>query len=377
VKLKTIVGDDELRLEETIRDAVKRSEIVITTGGLGPTEDDITRKISAKAIGRELVFHEELVEELRERFRRWGREMPEINKRQAFVIEGARILPNPNGSAVGMLVEIDEKFLVILPGPPRELKPMFENFVLPKLKKAAGEIYVKRRILRVAGMGESAVDEAIAPIYKLYETVQTSILFNKTEIEVQLIARADTESEAEETLDELAAKIAEKLGLAVFATNGELMEEVIGKILSETGKTLSVAESCTGGLIGERLTEIAGSSKYYIEGAITYANEAKIRTLNVAPEIIEKNGAVSAETAEAMAKGMREKSQTDYAISVTGIAGPSGGSDEKPIGTVFIGYADESQTKSFKIILPGDRFLIRWRASQAALEYLRRQMLKS
>jgi len=377
VKLKTIVGDDELRLEETIRDAVKRSEIVITTGGLGPTEDDITRKISAKAIGRELVFYEELVEELRERFRRWGREMPEINKRQAFVIEGARILPNPNGSAVGMLVEIDEKFLVVLPGPPRELKPMFENFVLPELKKAAGEIYVKRRILRVAGMGESAVDEAIAPIYKSYETVQTSILFNKTEIEVQLIARADTESEAEKTLDELVGKIKEKLGLAVFATNGELMEEVIGKLLSETGKTLSVAESCTGGLIGERLTEIAGSSKYFIEGAITYANEAKIRTLNVAPEIIEKNGAVSAETAEAMAKGMREKSQTDYAISVTGIAGPSGGSDEKPIGTVFIGYADESQTKSFKIILPGDRFLIRWRASQAALEYLRRQMLKS
>lgn len=377
VKLKTIVGDDELRLEETIRDAVKRSEIVITTGGLGPTEDDITRKISAKAIGRELVFYEELVEELRERFRRWGREMPEINKRQAFVIEGARILPNPNGSAVGMLVEIDEKFLVVLPGPPRELKPMFENFVLPELKKAAGEIYVKRRILRVAGMGESAVDEAIAPIYKSYETVQTSILFNKTEIEVQLIARADTESEAEKTLDELVGKIKEKLGLAVFATNGELMEEVIGKLLSETGKTLSVAESCTGGLIGERLTEIAGSSKYFIEGAIAYANEAKIRTLNVAPEIIEKNGAVSAETAEAMAKGMREKSQTDYAISVTGIAGPSGGSDEKPIGTVFIGYADESQTKSFKIILPGDRFLIRWRASQAALEYLRRQMLKS
>jgi len=377
VKLKTIVGDDELRLEETIRDAVKRSEIVITTGGLGPTEDDITRKISAKAIGRELVFYEELVEELRERFRRWGREMPEINKRQAFVIEGARILPNPNGSAVGMLVEIDEKFLVILPGPPRELKQMFENFVLPELKKAAGEIYVKRRILRVAGMGESAVDEAIAPIYKSYETVQTSILFNKTEIEVQLIARADTESEAEKTLDELVGKIKEKLGLAVFATNGELMEEVIGKLLSETGKTLSVAESCTGGLIGERLTEIAGSSKYFIEGAIAYANEAKIRTLNVAPEIIEKNGAVSAETAEAMAKGMREKSQTDYAISVTGIAGPSGGSDEKPIGTVFIGYADETQTKSFKILLPGDRFLIRWRASQAALEYLRRQMLKS
>jgi nicotinamide-nucleotide amidase len=377
VKLKTIVGDDEMRLEETIRDAVKRSEIVITTGGLGPTEDDITRQISAKATGRELVFHEKLVEELRERFRRWGREMPEINKRQAYVIEGAEILPNPNGSAVGMIIESGDKFLIVLPGPPRELKPMFENFVLPKLKKAAGEIYVKRKILRVAGMGESAVDEAIAPIYKLYKTVQTSILFNKTEIEVQLIAQADTEIEAEKTLAELAGKITEKLGLAVFATNGELMEEVIGKILSETGKTLSVAESCTGGLIGERITDIAGSSEYYIEGVIAYANAAKIRMLNVSPEIIEKYGAVSAESAEAMAKGMRDKSLTDYAISVTGIAGPSGGSEEKPVGTVFIGYADETRVKSIKLMLPGDRFLIRWRASQAALDYLRRQMLKN
>ncbi|HEY0658095.1 MAG TPA: nicotinamide-nucleotide amidohydrolase family protein, partial [Pyrinomonadaceae bacterium] len=202
-------------------------------------------------------------------------------------------------------------------------------------------------------------------------------LFNKTEIEVQLIAQADTEIEAEKTLAELAGKITEKLGLAVFATNGELMEEVIGKILSETGKTLSVAESCTGGLIGERITDIAGSSEYYIEGVIAYANAAKIRMLNVSPEIIEKYGAVSAESAEAMAKGMRDKSLTDYAISVTGIAGPSGGSEEKPVGTVFIGYADETRVKSIKLMLPGDRFLIRWRASQAALDYLRRQMLKN
>lgn len=377
VKLKTIVGDDRLRLEETIRDAVRRSEIVITTGGLGPTEDDITREISARAIGRELVFHEYLVEDLRERFRRWGREMPEINKRQAFVIENARILPNPNGSAVGMSVEFGEKFLIVLPGPPRELKPMFVDHVLPQLKAAVGEIYVKRRILRVAGMGESAVDEAIAPIYKSYENVQTSILFNKTEIELQLIAQSDDEAQAEKTLDELAAEIRKKLGAAVFASNGELMEEIIGKLLSETGKTLSIAESCTGGLIGERITDVAGSSKYFIEGAITYANEAKIKSLGVAPEIIDEHGAVSAETAEAMARGMRGKSGTDYAISVTGIAGPAGGSEEKPVGTVFVGYADAEKTKSIKMILPGDRYLIRWRASQAALDYLRRQIEKN
>ncbi|MCU1288154.1 MAG: competence/damage-inducible protein CinA C-terminal domain protein [Acidobacteria bacterium] len=377
VKLKTIVGDDELRLEETIRDAVERSDVIITTGGLGPTEDDITRQISAKAIGRKLIFHEALVEDLRERFRRWGREMPEINKRQAYVIEGAEILPNPNGSAVGMLARIEAKVLVVLPGPPRELKPMFETGVLPELKKLAGEIFVKRKILRVSGMGESAVDEAIAPIYKSFEHVQTSILFNRTEIEIHLRAQSGSESEAENTLEELAGLIGKKLGEAVFTTNGELMEEVVGSLLAENGKTLSVAESCTGGLIGERLTDVSGSSKYFIQGVIAYANEAKIATLNVSPSIIETRGAVSAETAEAMAKGMRELAQTDYAISVTGIAGPSGGSEEKPIGTVFIGYADETRVKSVKILLPGDRYLIRWRASQAALDYLRRQILKN
>ncbi len=376
VMLKTIVGDDKLRLEETIRDAVKRSDIVISTGGLGPTEDDITRTVSAKAIERELVYHDEIEADLRERFKRWGRDMPETNKRQAFVIEGAEILPNPNGSAVGMSVEIGEKFLVILPGPPRENQPMFLDFVLPKLRESAGDIFVKRKILRVSGIGESAVDEAIAPIYTTYETVNTSILFNKSEIELHLTAKAKTEAEALEILEELAEKIAEKLGIAVFAMNGELMEEIVGEMLKSSGKTLSIAESCTGGLISQRLTDIPGASAYFIESAITYANETKIKTLNVAPEIIETYGAVSKEVAEAMAQGMREKSGTDYAISVTGIAGPTGGTEEKPVGLVFVGYADSTQVKSFKIILPGDRFLIRWRASQAALDYLRRQLLK-
>ena len=376
VKLKTIVGDDEARLEETIRDAVKRSDVVITTGGLGPTEDDVTRQVSGRAVGRELVYHDDLEADLRERFRRWGREMPEINRRQAYVIDGAEILPNPNGSAVGMMLDLTEKLFVVLPGPPRELKPMFETFVLPKLKERAGEIYVKRRILRVSGMGESAVDELIAPIYKPYENVQTSILFSKSEIEVHLSARADTKQEAYATLEELAGKIVEALGTAVFAVNGETMEEVVGKMLTDAGKTLALAESCTGGLIGMRLTDIPGSSRYFLEGSITYSNEAKVRTLGVPKELLDLHGAVSAETAEAMAAGIRERADADYGISVTGIAGPDGGSDEKPVGTVFVGYADGLGTRSLKMTLPGDRYLIRWRSSQAALDYLRRQLLK-
>jgi nicotinamide-nucleotide amidase len=377
VKLKTIVGDDEARLEETIRDAVKRSDVVITTGGLGPTEDDVTRQVSARAIDRQLVYHEELEAELRRRFERWGRAMPETNKRQAFVINGAEVLPNPNGSAVGMFTRIDGKFLVVLPGPPRENQPMFTEYVLPSLKEAAGEIFVRRRVLRVAGMGESMLDEAIAPIYKAYESVQTSILFNKTEVEVQIAATASTEYKAQKTADELAEKIADKLGMAVFSFHGEIMEEVIGDLLTKSGKTLSLAESCTGGLIAERLTDIPGSSKYFLEGAVTYSNDAKVRTLGVKHETLNAFGAVSSQTAEEMAAGMRERSASDYALSITGVAGPDGGSEEKPVGTVFIALADADSVRSIKLTFPGDRYLIRWRSSQAALDMLRRSLLKS
>ncbi|MEO8041088.1 MAG: competence/damage-inducible protein A [Acidobacteriota bacterium] len=377
VKLKTIVGDDEARLEETIRDALKRSDIVITTGGLGPTEDDVTRQVSARSAGRELKYHDDLEADLRERFLRWGREMPEINKRQAFVIDGAVVLPNPNGSAVGMMLNDAGKFLIVLPGPPREMQPMFENHVLETLRSVAGNVSVVRRVLRVSGMGESAVDELIAPIYKSYPAVQTSILFNRTEIEIHLFASPSSEAEGVAVLDELASKLAEKLGLAVFAMNGETMEEVVGSLLKKRNETVSVAESCTGGMIGMRLTDVAGSSAYFLEGVITYSNEAKKRALGVSPEILESFGAVSSQTAEAMAYGMRQRSGTDYAIAVTGIAGPDGGSDEKPVGTVFIGYADKANTKSLRLTLPGDRVLIRWRSSQAALDYLRRQIMKA
>ena len=377
VMLKTVVGDDEVRLEEAIRDAVKRSDIVITTGGLGPTEDDVTRQASAKAIERGLEYHVELEIQLRERFLRWGREMPEINKRQAYVIEGAEILPNPNGSASGMYLETERARIAIFPGPPREMRPMFEDFVFDRLKAAAGDLIVCRRVLKVSGMGESAVDEAIAPIYVTYPGVQTSILFNKSEVEVHLSAKSKSAAEANTTLAELVEKIVGKLGVAVFSVQGETMEVVVGKLLAASGKTLSVAESCTGGLIGARLTDVPGSSAYFIEGVVAYSNEAKMRALGVADATLSEFGAVSEETATAMASGIRSRAKTDYAVSVTGIAGPDGGSEEKPVGTVFIGYSDASRTKTLKLVFPGDRELIRWRSSQAALDYLRRQLLKA
>ncbi|GIU81680.1 MAG: competence/damage-inducible protein A [Acidobacteria bacterium] len=375
VIMKAVVGDDIELLKQAINSALKRSDVIILTGGLGPTEDDVTRQAVAEALGRKLIFNEEVARQIKEKFARMNRQMPEINKRQAFVVEGAVILENPNGTAVGMFIELNEKSLAVLPGPPRENQPMFEKDVLPRLGDSASGVVFRRRLLRVSGMGESAVDEAIAPIYSKYENIRTSILFNRSEIEIHLTAKAKSQQEADEALEKLASEITEKLGIAVFALNGETMEEVVGRLLKERRKTLAVAESCTGGLIGARLTDIAGASEYFLLGVTAYANEAKIKMLDVPSELIKRHGAVSAEVAEAMASGVRKKAGSDYGISVTGIAGPSGGTKEKPVGLVFIGYSDETETKSFKVILPGDRYLIRWRASQAALDYLRRKIL--
>ncbi len=377
LKLKTVVGDDPARLEETVRDALGRSDLVFVTGGLGPTEDDVTRQVAAAAVGLPLVYHQDLEDNLRERFRRWGREMPEINKRQAWVIDGAEVLPNPNGSAVGMYVDLGGTRLAVLPGPPRENQPMFNDFVLPKIREFSGAIVFRRRVLKVSGIGESALDEQIAPIYSAYEDVQTSVLFNKSEVEVHLRATAPTAEEGDRINAEIAGKIVEKLGIAVFSTEGEEMEQVVARILVDRGETVSVAESCTGGIVAQRLTDIPGSSAYFVGGVAAYANEMKTGMLGVPADLIERFGAVSREVAEAMAQGMRERADTTYAVSITGIAGPAGGTEDKPVGTVYVGFASGDCIRSLHLLLPGDRYLVRWRASQAALDYLRRQILKN
>lgn len=374
VKLKTIVGDDDARLEEAIRDATRRSKVVITTGGLGPTEDDITRKITARALGRRLLLDEVVLAEIKQRFQNFGVTMPERNSRQAMVIEDAEVLPNPNGTAPGMFIEHQGTAIVLLPGPPREMRPMFENHVSAKLEGRTGSLRVVRRVLKVAGMGESAVDEKIAPVYTQYENPQTTILFNQTEIEIHLTARGRTETEANGLLDRVVLQLEEKLGDAIFSFTGEKMEEVIGLKLSVGGYTLAVAESCTGGLLAQRITDVPGSSKYFIEGVVTYANEAKTRALGVEPILLLEHGAVSAPVAEAMAEGIRKRADTDFGLGITGIAGPGGGTDDKPVGTVFIAIASEAGTEHRRLKLPGDRHLIRWRASQAALDLLRRRL---
>ena len=375
VKLKTIVGDDDARLEELIKDAVKRSRVVITTGGLGPTEDDITRKVVARALGLRLLLDEKVLNEIRARFQSFGMTMPERNSRQAMVIEGAEILPNPNGTAPGLYLEHEGCSIALFPGPPREMNPMFENHVQVRLEKLAGDLRFARRVLRVAGMGESAVDEKIAPIYTRYQNPQTTILFNSSEIEIHLRAHGRTEADAEALLDDLSLKIEEALGNSVFSFRGETMEEVVGRRLSITGFTVAVAESCTGGLIAQRLTNVPGSSKYFTEGVVTYSNESKTRLLGVDKELIREFGAVSQQVARDMARGVRHRANTDFGLAVTGIAGPDGGTEDKPVGLVYIALADDAHTEHKRLMLPGDRELIRWRASQAALDMLRKRLI--
>src|SRR2546427_3087581 len=374
VKLKTIVGDDDARLEELIKDAVKRSRVVITTGGLGPTEDDITRKVVARALGRRLALDENVLNEIRARFQSFGVAMPERNSRQAMVIDGAEVLPNPNGTAPGLYLEKEDCSISLLPGPPREMRPMFENHVQGRLQELSVELRFARRILRVAGMGESAVDEKIAPIYSRYENPQTTILFNSSEIEIHLRAHGRTEADAETLLDDLSLKIEEALGNSVFSFRGETMEEVVGRRLTITGFTLAIAESCTGGFVAERVTNVPGSSKYFTEGVVTYSNESKTRLLGVDKELIREFGAVSQQVARDMARGVRHRAKTDFGLAVTGIAGPDGGSEEKPVGLVYIALADDAHTEHKRLKIPGDRELIRWRASQTAVDMLGRKL---
>lgn len=374
VKLKTIVGDDEARLEEAIRDALRRSEIVISTGGLGPTEDDITRKLFARVLKRRLVLHDDILEKIRARFARRNVPMPEINARQALIMEGATILENTQGTAPGMMVAEGKCTVVMLPGPPREMRPMFEKTVAPVLKHRAGDMYILRRKLSIFGLTESRTDELAAPIYTKYQNPSTTILFKDGQIELHLTAQSKSEAEGNRLLDELAGKLDEALGEYIFSRRDETLEQVVGDWLRLNGYSLATAESCTGGLLAGRITEVPGSSDYFVEGVVTYSNEAKIKRLGVPVELIAEHGAVSEEVACAMATGVRQLARSTFGIGITGIAGPGGGTEEKPVGLVYIALADEQTVFARKLIFPGDRQFIRTLSVNAALDLLRRRI---
>lgn len=374
VKLKTVVGDDEARLDETIRDAMKRSEIVIATGGLGPTEDDITRKIFARVLKRRLILDDAILEKLKARFAKRGMPMPEINARQALVMERAEVLSNPNGTAPGMLVEEGKCTVVMLPGPPREMRPMFDASVAPVLKQRVGDVVILRRKLSIFGLTESRTDELAAPVYTKFQNPVTTILFKDGNIELHLTAQSKTDTEANRLLDELAGQLDEVLGEYIFSRRDETLEQVVGDLLRWRGYSLATAESCTGGLLAGRVTEVPGSSGYFLEGVVTYSNEAKMRMLGVPAEMLEEHGAVSEPVACAMAAGVRKLAGSTFGIGVTGIAGPSGGTEEKPVGLVYIALADEDTVEARKLIFPGDRQFIRTLTVNSALDLLRRRI---
>jgi nicotinamide-nucleotide amidase len=374
VVAKCVIGDDRGRLADAVARALDRSAIVILTGGLGPTEDDLTREAVAQATGRELVFHPEIAEALERRFAAMKRKMSEINKRQALVIAGAEILPNDRGTAPGQWLSSNGAVAMLLPGPPHELKAMFEQQCLPRLTGIVPKQAIRTAFLRVTGMPESDLDALIAPVYKKYANIATTILAANGDLQVHLRARCDTEPEAEALLAEVVPPIESLLGDRLYSRNGDPLEVVVGSLLRERNATLAVAESCTGGMLGARLTAVPGSSRYFAGGFITYSNRLKQELLGVPAETLESFGAVSPETAAAMAAGARERAGSTYAVSITGVAGPDGGTAEKPVGLVYLGIAGpEGDTVTHRRFI-GDRERIRVFTTQAALDLLRRRL---
>lgn len=374
VVTKCVIGDDRERLTDAVRRALGRSEIVILSGGLGPTEDDLTREAVADALDRKLEFHPEIAEALEERFARMKRKMAEVNKRQAYVIQGAAILPNDRGTAPGQWVEESGSVAMLLPGPPHELKAMFERQCLPRLARIVPKQAIRLLHMRVTGISESDLDQTIAPVYTKYTNPVTTILAANGDLQIHLRARCTTEVEADALLAEVGGPIELLLGDRIYSRNGDPLEVVVGEMLRQRRSTVAVAESCTGGLLGDRFTSVPGSSDYFVGGFITYTNEMKMELLGVAPEILKEFGAVSKETAEAMAMGARRRTKATYALSVTGVAGPDSGGEKAPVGTMYVAIADDVGTHVAHRQFIGDRTRVRVFVCQMALDLLRRRM---
>jgi nicotinamide-nucleotide amidase len=374
VVMKSVIGDDRERLSDAIRRAVSRHEIIIVSGGLGPTEDDVTRDAVAQALDRKLIFHPDIAEALEQRFAAAKRKMAEVNKRQAFVIEGAAVLPNDRGTAPGLWLEESGAVIMLLPGPPHELKAMFERQCLPRLARVVPKQVIRTLFLRVTGMSESDLDSLISPVYGKYENPATTILAANGDLQVHLRARCDTVADADTLLAEVGGPIELLLGDRIYSRNGDPLEVVVGEMLRKNRATVSVAESATGGMLGERFTSAAGSSDYFAGGFITYTNAMKIELLGVTPETLAEFGAVSKETAEAMAIGARRRTNSTYAISITGVAGPD--TNSAPVGTMYVAIADAAGTQVMPRQFLGDRQRIRVFTCQMALDLLRRRIAR-
>jgi nicotinamide-nucleotide amidase len=377
LRSKTVVGDNRREVAEHLRRALDRVDLVIMTGGLGPTDDDVTRDALADVLGVPLVEYPEIVERLIQRFARRGFTMPDVNRRQALVIQGGLVLDNPNGTAPGQMVEVGHRLVVLLPGPPRELQPMTDALIAGPLSSRVGPQRLFRRALFTVGRGESHVEELAQPIYSKWlqssPPIETTILAAPGQIELHFVTRSADAEAAGRALAAATDQMLGALGPSVFSTDGRSMEEIVGQLLLDGKQTISAAESCTGGLMMSRLTDVPGSSAYVLGGVVAYSNAMKIELVNVAPELIEAHGAVSEPVAAALAEGVRARTGSSIGVGITGIAGPTGGTPQKPVGTVAIAVAvDGGATSTRTLSLFGSRTMVKFQAAQMGLDMVRR-----
>ena len=383
VKAKAVVGDERAQLEHVFRSFLARADLVVFCGGLGPTDDDLTREAVASVLDRPLAEDEAITAHLRARFasRNLPMPMPESNRRQAMVPLGGRVIPNPKGSAPGLWIDHDDRLVLLLPGPPRELRPMLSELREGPLKARSAGVSLLRRVVRVAGRIESHVDEAMHPLYQEWERatppIAATILAVLGSIELHISTRAASREAAAIALESAVAQTVTILGADVYSTDGRLLEAVVGDLLVERGLRIGVAESCTGGLIASRLTDIPGSSRYVDQAVVVYSNEAKTELLGVPPDLLREHGAVSEPAALAMAQGIKARARAGIGVGVTGIAGPTGGTQEKPVGTVVVSAVTdaESRVRTFRFF--GEREQVKFQASQAALDMVRRMLRES
>ena len=372
---KSVVGDDEKDLEEVFRRALERAEVIIITGGLGPTEDDITRKVLARMLKKRLVLNEQALKAIKAVFAARGREYPAANDRQALIPSGARLLNNPVGIAPGFFLIEDSRFIAVLPGVPQEMRAMFTEGLRHELAAhCRGELFIQRKVLHTWGLSESKINELLEDLLKKGSPVM-GLTARETGVTISILAKEGSRERALTLADRTEGEIRKRLGDAVYGVDGQTMEEIVGALLRQRKFTLAVAESCSGGLISGRITNTAGSSDYFERGVVTYSNESKTDFLGVPAELIASNGAVSREVAVAMASGIRERARANLGLAVTGIAGPGGGTPEKPVGLVFIGLATSDEVKTEELRFLGDRDQIRQRTVQAALDMVRKYLI--
>jgi len=379
VAFKTIVGDRRRDLVNAVRTAMSRADLVAVMGGLGPTEDDLSREAVAEALGVGIRRDPQQVVALAARFARSRIQMTDNNLKQADIIEGATVIPNANGSAPGLWLDTSfaghRKLVMLVPGPPSECKPLFANECIPRLRAVLPVRHIAKRVLKATMIPESTADALLAPIYTTYKDVETTILAGNAEIQLQLFCAKTSLELAQHRVDELASKLEEALDTHLFASSDEKLEQIVLYYLELKQETLAVAESCTGGLLSQRITSISGSSRSFLGGAVVYSNELKTDFAEVPPQLIAAHGAVSAEVAESMAQGIRRRVGATMGVGITGIAGPGGGTEEKPVGLVYIAVSYGNKTESLECKFRGDRERVRLWASQQALDMVRRRLM--